>query len=115
MTAETRVGMALPLLVHACLLLPPRRVICDAPLSCPSPSVVETRIAELTATSDVEDIAVEATVRERGGTFVVSIVVEVDERRFARELEAQRCEALAEAVALVVATTADPLASAAAL
>jgi hypothetical protein len=107
--------MALPLLVHALLLLQAGRVSWTAPSSCPPEAAVEARVAELTSTADADEIVADAIVRVRDGKFVVELAVQVDERRFMRELEAQRCEALAEAVALVIATAADPLASAAAL
>ncbi|MBX7082275.1 MAG: hypothetical protein K1X88_23915 [Nannocystaceae bacterium] len=84
----------------------------NAPVQCPAGDAVQRSIAALLARRvDLDptgSLHVRADVRATAEGFAVELALDDDSRAEQRTLHAPRCDALADAVALVVATSVDP-------
>jgi hypothetical protein len=77
--------------------------------ACPGPREVEERLARLLG-AEASAVRAEARVEARGSAWRVELALEWQGHRDVRVLEAPRCDTLANATVLLVATTADPAA-----
>jgi hypothetical protein len=83
----------------------------DAPAACPDDAAVEGRIAALVGDAVVVTPAT-ARVEQHGDRFEVELVTWIDGGSQRRVLAASSCDALADAVAVVIAVALDPVVSA---
>ncbi|MEX1367571.1 MAG: hypothetical protein AB1Z98_30865, partial [Nannocystaceae bacterium] len=80
-----------------------------APASCPSSAAVHERIAVLVGDDALgQDVEVDARVEAGAEGWVLELAVRTSEGSSRRSMASRDCETLAEAVALVLATFADP-------
>jgi hypothetical protein len=84
-------------------------LVWDAPTACPGAPEVRERLERLLG-RDTTLVHAEARVRERASRWHLELVLQWQGHRDARTLEADRCDTLADATVLLVASAADPLA-----
>lgn len=80
----------------------------DAPAGCPDDTAVESRIAALVGDPTIVTPAT-AKVQQRGDRYEVELVTWIDGGSQRRALAATSCDALADAVAVVIAVALDPV------
>ncbi len=85
-----------------------------APPACPSAATVQRRLAELAGDDPItNEVTAVATVQPHGHRWRLTLALRDGERASTRQMDADDCATLADAVALVVATFAQPIAVAA--
>jgi hypothetical protein len=87
--------------------LPPS-ISWEAPSVCPSPSVVSARLTQLLG-GGVSEVRADARVRAEASGWRLDLELHWRGRADVRTIVADRCETLADATVLLVATTADPV------
>ena len=80
----------------------------EAPAGCPDDAAVESRIAALVGDPTIVTPAT-AKVQQRGDRYEVELVTWIDGGSQRRALAATSCDALADAVAVVIAVALDPI------
>lgn len=99
------VAIALAVLAPA-----PIEIEWNAPPECPAPAELRASVVQLLGGERTrEPVRAEATVVREGEGYAAQLVLAVGEQRSERRLEASGCAALADAVAVVVAVTVDPV------
>lgn len=79
-----------------------------APAACPDADALAQRIGALVGEGTI-DAPVTVDVEARGGGYAAELALEVDGRSLHRSLRADDCEALADATAVVIAVSVDPV------
>lgn len=90
--------------------LGPIEIEWSAPPECPAPAELRASVVQLLGGERTrERVRAEATVVREGEGYAAQLVLAVGEQRSERRLQASGCAALADAVAVVVAVTVDPV------
>lgn len=91
-------------------VLGPIEIEWNAPPECPAPAELRANVVQLLGGELTrEPVRAHATVVHEGQGYAAELVLAVGEQRSERRLEARGCAALADAVAVVVAVTVDPV------
>ena len=100
-------SVAIALAVHAAA---PIEIEWSAPPECPAAAELRASVVQLLGGEQArEPVRAEATVVREGEGYAAQLVLAVGEQRSERRLQASGCAALADAVAVVVAVTVDPV------